>query len=64
MQEDLPDATNWKKVVAIMQEEFHDGAVVEEWTWQTVLLIPRGKRDFMGVGLVEFLWGAVASLLN
>ena len=47
-----------------MQEEFHDGTMVEEWTWQTVLLIPRGKRYFMGVGLVEFLWGAVASLLN
>ena len=32
--------------------------------WQTVVLIPKGRRYFRGVGLVEVLWKAVASLLN
>ena len=27
-------------------------------------MIPKGKRDFRGIGLVEVLWKVVASLLN
>ena len=38
-----PGANNWLKVVSIMQAEFHDGMLAEECTWQTVVLIPKGK---------------------
>ena len=31
-QDDAPDATNWLKVVAIVQAEYCDGAPAEEYT--------------------------------
>ena len=59
-----PDATNWLKVVAIVQAAFQDGTLAEELTWQTVILIPKGKGDFRGVVLVKVLWKTIVSLLN
>ena len=32
--------------------------------WKTVVLIPKGKGKLRGIGLVEVLWKAIASLLN
>ena len=52
----LPDSNNWKKVVAIVQAAFCDGILAEESMRHTVVLIPKGKRDFWGIGLVGFLW--------
>ena len=62
--DDSPDATNWKKIVSNVQAEFLEGGLAEDCTWQKVVLFPNGKRDFRGIGIVEVLWKAVASLLN
>ena len=59
-----PDATNWLKDVAIVQAAFQYGTLVEECTWQTVVLILKGKRSFWVIGIIEVLWKAIASLLN
>ena len=64
MQDNLPDATNWLKVVAIVQAAFCNRTLAEECMWQTVVLISKGKGYFQGIGLVEILWKSVASLLN
>ena len=53
--DDLPDATNWLKVFTIMQEPFSKGTMDEECMWQTVILIPKGKGGFWGIGFVEVL---------
>ena len=60
----MPDATNWLKVVAIVQAAFQDGTLAEELTWQTVILILKGKGDFQSIVLVKVLWKTIASLLN
>ena len=36
----------------------------EECTCQTVVLIPKGYRDFWVIGLLEVLWKTVTILLN
>ena len=64
MQDDSPDATNWLKVVAILQEVFQDGTLAEECTCEIVVLIPKRKGGFWGIGFIEVLWKAIASLLN
>ena len=64
MRDDLPDTTNWLKVVSIVQAGFREGNLAKECTFQTVFLIPKRKVEFRGVGLVEVLWKEVASLLN
>ena len=32
--------------------------------WQAVVLIPKGKRYYCGIGLVEVMWKEVAEILN
>ena len=45
----------WGKVVELTQTAFRDGNLAEEATWQTVVLIPKGKGEFRGIGLVEVI---------
>ena len=54
----------WGKVVEITQTAFREGNLAEESTWQTVVLIPKGKREFRGIGLVEITWKVVAVILH
>ena len=48
----------WGKLVDFTQTEFREGEMAEEATWQTVVLIPTGKKEYRGVGLVEVTWKA------
>ena len=54
----------WGKVVEITQTAFREGKLAEEATWQTVVLILKGKREFRGIGLVEVTWKVVAVILH
>ena len=38
----------WGKVVELTQTAFRDGNLAEEATWQTVVMIPKGKGEFRG----------------
>ena len=57
-------AENWARVVELVQTDFRDGVLAEEATWQTVVLIPDGKKDYQVIGLVEVVWKVVAAILN
>ena len=54
----------WLKVVEITQTAFREGNLAEEATWQTVVLISKGKGEFRGIGLVEVTWKVVAVILH
>ena len=43
---------------------FGEGRLAEEATWKAVVLIPKGKKDYRDIGLVEVMWKAVAEILN
>ena len=47
---------HWGRVVEIIQTAFREGELVEESTWQAVVLILKGKGDYWGIGLVEVMW--------
>ena len=55
---------HWERVVELIQTDFWDGELVEEATWQAVVLIPKGKGDYRGIGLVEVMWKVVVVILN
>ena len=38
--------------------------MAEEATWQTVVIIPKGKKEYRGIGLVEVTWKVVAEILH
>ena len=58
------DMTKWNRVVALVRENFGEGLLAEETTCQAVVLIPKGKGYYRGIGLVEEMWKVVADILN
>ena len=58
------EMTQWEKVVALVRMVFGEGWLAEESTRQAVVLIPKGKGDYLGIGLVEVVWKVVAAILN
>ena len=46
------------------QTAFSEGKLAEEATWQTVVMIPKGKGEIRGVGLVEVTWKVVVVILH
>ena len=47
-----------------MHTPFREGILAEEATWQAVVLIPKGGKDYQGIGLMEVMWKVVAAVLN
>ena len=54
----------WGKVVEMTQTAFRDGKLTEEAAWQTVVMIPKRKGEFRGIGLVEVTWKVMAVILH
>ena len=48
----------------MVQTASRDGDLAEEATWQAVVLIPKGKKDYRGIGLVEVMLKVVTAILN
>ena len=48
----------------LFQLAFREGNLAEESTWQAVVLNPKGKKDYQGIGLMEVMWKVVAEILN
>ena len=58
------EAVNWEMVVDLIQTAFQEGELAEEAICQAVVLIPKGKKDYWGIGLVEVMWKVVAAIFN
>ena len=43
------EMTNWERVVVLVRDALGEGMLTEEATWQAVVLIPKGKGDFMSL---------------
>ena len=56
--------TNWEKVVALVRAALGEGRLAEESTWQVVVLIPKVKGCYRGIGLLGVVWKVVAAILN
>ena len=41
---------NWEILVDLIHTAFREGGLAEEATCQAVVLIPKGKKDYRGVG--------------
>ena len=54
----------WGKLVKLAQTAFLEGEMAEEATWQTVVLIPKGEKEYRDIGLVEVTWKVVAAILH
>ena len=57
-------AGNWTRFVDLVQTAFREGDLAEEANWQAVVLIPKGKNYYQGIGLVEVMWKVVVAIIN
>ena len=48
----------------LVQTAFGEGQLAEEATLQAVVRLPKGKKDYRGMGLVEVMWKVVVAILN
>ena len=48
----------------LVQTAFREGRLAEEAMYQAVVLIPKGNKDYRGIGLVKVMWKVVATILN
>ena len=48
----------------LTQTAFGEGKLAEEATWQAVVIIPKAKKYYRGIGFVEVMWKVVADILN
>ena len=48
----------------LTQTTFGEGKLAEEATWQAVVIIPKAKNYYRGIGFVEVMWKVVADILN
>ena len=58
------EAANWEIVVDLVHTAFREGRLVEEATWQTVVLITKGKKYYRCIGLMKVMWKVVEAILN
>ena len=54
----------WEKVVKLTQTAFGEGKLAEEATWQAMVMVPKGKGEFWGIGLVEVIWKLLSLILH
>ena len=56
--------TGTSRLVDLIQVAFQEGCLEEEFTWQAVVIIPKGGGDYQGIVLLEVVWKVVTVILN
>ena len=51
-----PEERRWEPVDRLVKVMFRDGTIPEEISWKTMVLLPKGKGEYRGIGIVEVLW--------
>ena len=59
-----PVDRRWELVVRLVQVLFRDGTLPVDIVWEKMVLIPKGKGEYRGIGLVEVLWKVCAVVVN
>ena len=59
-----PDTKTWDKVVSVIQVAFLEGCILEALMWTTIVLVSKGKGEYLGIGLLETIWKVCTSIVN
>jgi hypothetical protein len=55
---------NWRLFVRLVQAAWTHGTIPRRLLWIIVLLIPKGGRDYRGIGLLEPIWKCIERVLD
>ena len=59
-----PARRGWELFVILVQQTFGYGTPLAELAWATMVILPNGKGEYQGIGLVEVEWKSCAALVN
>ena len=59
-----PDTKTWDKVVRVIQVVFWEGYITEALMCKKIVLKPKGKEEYRGIGLVATIWEVCTSIVN
>ena len=51
-------------MVSVVHVAFQEGYIPEALMWKTMLLIPKGSREYRGIGLVENILKVCTTIIN
>jgi hypothetical protein len=49
----------WRSFVALLQVVWQNGSVPTQMTWMIIVLIPKGRGNYPGIGLLHPIWKVV-----
>ena len=55
---------NWRLLVLLIQMIWDRGEIPTQMKWVIVVLIPKGKGEFRGIGLLEPLWKCMEIVMD
>jgi hypothetical protein len=55
---------NWQLFVRLVQETWTHGTIPRQLLWIIVVLIPKGGRDYRGIGLLEPVWKCIEQVID
>jgi hypothetical protein len=55
---------NWKLFVEMVQVVWTYGIIPRQLLWSTVVLIPKGREDYRGIGLLEPIWKVLERIMD
>ena len=55
---------NWIWLVRIFQLPFHTGLLPESETLLIMVILPKGEGGHCVIGIVEFIWKLINSIIN
>jgi hypothetical protein len=55
---------NWELFVQLIQAVWTHGIIPRQMLWSIVVLIPNGKGDYCGIGLLEPIWKVLEQIMD
>jgi hypothetical protein len=62
--DNVGEGNNWHLLVGLIQAIWMQGEILQQLTWVIVVLLPKGSRDYCGIGLLEPLWKVVERIMD
>jgi hypothetical protein len=62
--DNVGEGDNWRLLVGLIQAIWTQGEIPQQLTWVIVVLLPKGGRDYRGIGLLEPLWKVVERIMD
>jgi len=54
----------WRLFVKLIHTIWSEGKIPQQMSWMTIMLLPRGRVNYRGIGLFEPFWKVIEVLMD